>query len=242
VVVVLPTFNEAENVKWLIPEILDVLEGAGWRSLILVVDDNSPDGTADVAEELGRARGGVEVFRRPGKLGLGSAYIDGFRLALERHAWTEYICEMDADGSHPPETLLEMLELADREGVDVVVGSRYVPGGGWVEGSLRRIVSMGANLLARISTGMRIRDATSGFRVIRSSALRRILDKLTGFKSGYVFQVQLLYELHKAGCRIVEHPLRFLPRRSGESKLGAGEVLAYASWCMRIMLRRAASR
>jgi len=240
-VVVLPTFNEAENVRWLVPEVLDVLEGAGWRTLVLVVDDNSPDGTAMVAEEIARNKGGVEVLRRPGKLGIGSAYVDGFRRTLDRHGWAEYVCEMDADGSHPPKTLLEMLELAERDEVDVVIGSRYVPGGEWVEKSLKRIIiSRGANLLARIATGMKVRDATSGFRVIRASALRKIVDKLTELKSGYVFQVQLLYELYKSGCKIAEHPLRFMPRKAGESKLGGGEILAYASWCLKTMFGRAA--
>ncbi len=238
-VVVMPTFNEAGNVRWLVPRVLDVLEGAGWRVLVLIVDDNSPDGTAEVAEGIARSRGGVEVLRRPGKLGIGSAYVDGFRRVLEEHDWAEYVCEMDADGSHPPRTLLEMLEAAEESGADVVVGSRYIPGGEWVEKSLKRIIiSRGANLLARIATGMHVRDATSGFRVIRANALRKIMDKLTELKSGYVFQVQLLYELYRSGCRIIEYPLKFMPRRSGVSKLGGGEITAYASWCLKTMFRR----
>jgi len=239
VVVVMPTYNEVDNVRWLIPEVLDRLEGAGWRALVLVVDDNSPDGTAEAVEEIGLRRGGVEVLRRPGKLGIGSAYIDGFRRALEKHGWAGYLCEMDADGSHPPETLVRMLEFAEETGADVVVGSRYIEGGAWVEKSLKRIViSRGANLLARIATGVRIRDITSGFRVIRSEALKKIIGKLTELKSGYVFQVQLLYELHKSGCKIAEYPLRFMPRKSGESKLGGREIRSYASWCFKIMARR----
>lgn len=238
-VVVIPTYNEAENVRWLVPEVLDLLEGAGWRAVVLVVDDSSPDGTAEVVREMAAGRPGIDLLERPGKLGIGSAYIDGFRRALERHGWAEYVCEMDADGSHPPRTLLEMLEHAERSGADVVIGSRYVPGGGWVEGSAYRVlVSRGANLLARISTGVGVRDATSGFRVIRSSALRRIVGKLTELESGYVFQVQLLHLLHEAGCRIEEYPLQFLPRRSGESKLGGREISRYASWCFRMLARR----
>ncbi|RLG07995.1 MAG: hypothetical protein DRN59_00045 [Thaumarchaeota archaeon] len=239
VVIVMPTYNEAENIRWLLPEILDLLKDAGWRALVLVVDDNSPDGTAEVAEEIAAKRGGVEVLKRSGKLGIGSAYIDGFKRALERHGWAEYICEMDADGSHPPKTLLEMLEYAEARGVDVVIGSRYISGGCWVEGSFRRVlISRGANLLARISTGVRVRDATSGFRVIRAEALRRIIDRLSELKSGYVFQVQLLHLLHSAGCRIEEYPLRFMPRRAGESKLGGGEIAAYASWCLKTLIHR----
>ncbi|RLG04161.1 MAG: polyprenol monophosphomannose synthase [Thaumarchaeota archaeon] len=235
----MPTYNEADNVRWLVPRVLDLLEEAGWRCMVIVVDDNSPDGTAEEAERIAEQRGGVDVIRRPGKLGIGSAYIDGFRRALEKHGWAEYICEMDADGSHPPETLLEMLEHAERGGADVVVGSRYIEGGCWVEGSLKRVmISRGANLIARISTGLRVRDATSGFRVIRASALKRIIGELKELRSGYVFQVQLLYLLHKAGCRIEEHPLRFLPRRAGKSKLGKEEMLSYASWCLRTFAGR----
>ena len=238
-VIVIPTYNEAENVRWLIPRLLDVLEGSGWRASVLVVDDNSPDGTADVVRRLAASRSGIDLLQRPGKLGIGSAYIDGFKKALKDHNWAEYVCEMDADGSHPPETLLGMLEYAEKTGADVVIGSRYIPGGGWVEGSAYRIlVSRGANLLARISAGVRIRDATSGFRVIRARALRKIVDRLTELWSGYVFQVQLVYLLQEAGCRIEEYPLKFLPRRAGESKLGKDEVLRYASWCLKTLLRR----
>lgn len=242
-VVIIPTYNEAENVRWLIPAILDLLEGAGWRAAVLIVDDSSPDGTADVVRGIAASRPGVDLLERSGKLGIGSAYIDGFRRALERHDWAEYVCEMDADGSHPPETLLGMLEHAERSRADVVIGSRYVPGGGWVEGPIHRVmVSRGANLLARIATGVRIRDATSGFRVIRSSALQRIIDRLSALWSGYVFQVQLLYLLHEIGCRIEEYPLKFLPRRVGKSKLGGGEIARYASWCLKMMLRRVVRR
>jgi dolichol-phosphate mannosyltransferase len=242
-VVTVPTYNEAENIEWLIPAILGTLEGAGWKVVVLVVDDSSPDGTADVVRRMAASRPGIDLLQRPGKLGIGSAYIDGFRRALERHGWAEYVCEMDADGSHPPETLLGMLERAESSGADVVIGSRYVPGGGWVEGSIYRVlVSRGANLLAGISAGVRVRDATSGFRVIRSKALRKIIDRLTELWSGYVFQVQLLHLLHEAGCRIEEYPLRFLPRRAGKSKLGGGEITRYASWCLKTMLRRIRGR
>ena len=235
----MPTYNEADNVRWLVPRVLDLLEEAGWRCMVIVVDDSSPDGTAEVAERIAEQRGGVDVVRRPGKLGIGSAYIDGFRRALEKHGWAEYVCEMDADGSHPPETLLEMLEHAESSGADVVIGSRYVEGGCWEKGSPRRIlISRGANLLARVSTGIKVRDATSGFRVIRAASLRKIIDRLPQLRSGYVFQVQLLYMLQEAGCRIEEHPLRFLPRRAGESKLGKREILSYASWCLRTFVRR----
>ena len=240
VVVVIPTYMEAENVRWLLPRLLDSLEKAGWRALALIVDDSSPDGTAEVAEEIGSKRGGgVEVLKRPKKLGIGSAYIDGFRHALMRHPWAKYICEMDADGSHPPETLVKMLEYAERLGADVVVASRYIEGGGWVDGSLTRVlISRSANLLARISTGIKLSDLTSGFRAIRAESLRKVVDKLTELRSGYVFQVQLLYLLSRADCKIVEYPLKFMPRRSGESKLGKNEIISYAEWCIKTFFRR----
>lgn len=189
---------------------------------------------------MGERPGGVRVLRRPGKLGLGSAYRDGFQLALREMGWAEYVCEMDADGSHPPEVLPLMLSLAEREGADVVVASRYVEGGGWERGPLtRRIISRGANLLARLATGIGVSDLTSGFRAIRAEALRRIVDKLRELQSGYVFQVELLYHLHRLGAKIIEYPFTFKPRISGESKLGKGEIVSYARWCLRTFLGRA---
>lgn len=240
VVVVMPTYNEAENVRRVIPKVLEVLGRGGWHPMVLVVDDASPDGTAEAAEEIGRKTGTVRVLRRGGKMGLGSAYRDGFRLALREMGWAKYICEMDADGSHPPEVLAEMLGKAEETGADVVVGSRYVEGGGgWERGPLtRRIISRGANLLARIAAGMRVEDMTSGFRVIRAEALKRVVEELKELQSGYVFQVELLYLLHRSGAKIVEHPFTFKPRLSGESKLGKGEIVSYARWCLRTFLRR----
>ncbi len=237
VVVVMPTFNEAENVRWVLPRVLECL--GGWRRVVLVVDDSSPDGTAEVAERIGVEVGGVRVLRRPGKMGIGSAYRDGFMYALREFPWAEYICEMDADGSHPPEVLPEMVRVAE-EGFDVVVGSRYVGGGRWEEGSwLRELVSRGANLLARLSTGVAVRDMTSGFRVIRRKALESVMDELGELSSGYVFQVQLLYLLHRKGFRIAEYPFRFQRRLHGSSKLGKGEMPRFALWCLKTLLGRA---
>ncbi|MEM1776140.1 MAG: glycosyltransferase, partial [Nitrososphaerota archaeon] len=124
VVVVMPTYNEAENVEKIVPELLNILRNSGWTASILVVDDSSPDGTADIAEEIGRKIGGVIVLRRGGKLGLGSAYIDGFKYVIGNMPNVDYVCEMDADGSHPPEVLPKMLEIAEKEKYDLVIGSR----------------------------------------------------------------------------------------------------------------------
>ncbi len=239
VVIVMPTYNEAENIKTLIPTTLRILEDHGWSSLILVVDDSSPDGTAEVAEELGRTTRKVKVLKRAGKLGLGSAYIDGFKHVIDYMDNIVYVCEMDADGSHPPEILPDMLNLAEKGGYDVVIASRYIEGGKWEERSMiRRIISKGANLLGRLSTGVRARDLTSGYRVIRLDILKRIVTSLSELHSGYVFQVELIYLLHKAGAKITEYPLIFKPRIHGESKLGGKEILSFASWCLKNMFRR----
>lgn len=239
VVVVMPTYNEAENIKMLIPTTLRILEEHGWSSLVLVVDDSSPDGTAEVAEEIGKMTGKVKVLKRPGKLGLGSAYIDGFKHVIENMDNVVYVCEMDADGSHPPEILPDMLSLAEKGRYDVVIASRYIRGGRWEEKSMvRRIISRGANILGRISTGVRANDLTSGYRVIRLDMLKRIVSRLSELHSGYVFQVELIYLLHKTGAKITEYPLIFKPRIHGESKLGRKEIISFASWCLKNMFRR----
>ncbi len=236
VVVVMPTFNEAENVGWVLPRVLEYL--GAWRRVVLVVDDSSPDGTAEVAERIGAELGGVRVLRRPGKMGLGSAYKDGFKYALREFPWAEYICEMDADGSHPPEVLPEMVRVAEK-GFDMVVGSRYVDGGRWEGGSwLREFISRGANLLARVSTGVKVSDMTSGFRVIRRNALESIVDELNELSSGYVFQVQLLYLIHRRGFRVTEHPFKFRRRLHGYSKLGKSEMPRFAFWCLKTLAGR----
>lgn len=239
VVIVMPTYNEAENIKVLIPDTLHILEESECNSFILVVDDSSPDGTAEVAEEIGRVTGKVKVLKRPGKLGIGSAYIEGFKHVIENMDNVKYVCEMDADGSHPPEILPNMIALAEEEGYDVVIASRYIEGGKWEEGSfIRRIISKSANLLARISTGVSANDLTSGFRVIRLDILKRVVNNLSELQSGYVFQVELIYLLHKAGAKIREYPLIFKPRIYGVSKLGRGEVLSFALWCLKNTFKR----
>ncbi|MEM0079490.1 MAG: polyprenol monophosphomannose synthase [Nitrososphaerota archaeon] len=242
VVVVMPTYNEAENVEKIVPELLNILRNSGWTASILVVDDSSPDGTADIAEEIGRKIGGVIVLRRGEKLGLGSAYIDGFKYVIGNMPNVDYVCEMDADGSHPPEVLPKMLEIAEKEKYDLVIGSRYVEGGRWSEKSIYRIiVSKTANILGRISTGMKIKDMTSGYRVIRKSILEKIIDKLTELHSGYVFQVQLLYLLYKTGARIHEYPFTFMPRIYGKTKLGYREIFSYFKWCLKTFMERIVS-
>ena len=228
-IIVLPTYNEVGNLEPFTKAILALEPPVS----ILVVDDNSPDGTGELADRLQAAASGrVHVLHRAKKEGLGTAYIAGFRRALELGA--ERIFQMDADFSHPVEAIPRMVQLS-RE-YDVVIGSRYVAGGGvdsrWHP--LRRSLSRVGNVYARWVTGLRIRDTTSGFRCFRASALQQL--PLAGIRSqGYVFQIELLLACQLAGCRIVETPIFFRERRVGESKMDlpiAWEAL-WRVWRMR---------
>jgi dolichol-phosphate mannosyltransferase len=214
---IIPTYNERENLPRLIPGLLGRVPGLE----VLVVDDGSPDGTADVAGELAEATGRVRVLRQAGKMGLGSAYVSGFGYALE-HGY-DYVIQMDADLSHRPEDLPCLLEAA-REGASVVIGSRYVPGGRVEDWStVRRLVSKGGNLYARNLLGLPIRDCTSGFKCFRREALEST--DFTNLKSnGYGFQVEMNYLCHHAGLRIVEVPIVFPDRTAGRSKMSLGIV------------------
>lgn len=212
--IVIPTYNEAENLPALARALWD-LPLPGTR--LLIVDDGSPDGTGEVAEDLAREHPGqLSVIHRPGKLGLGSAYITGFRAALD--AGAEAIGQMDADFSHSPHYLpgfLDMLELSD-----VVLGSRYVPGGSvdqrWSAG--RRLLSSFGNTYARVILGLKVRDATGGFRVWRRETLLGMpLDRIRS--NGYVFQVEMGYVAQRLGYEVAEAPIYFEDRRIGQSKM-----------------------
>ena len=236
VAVVIPTYNEAENIGTVLESVFASTSDSSMDVWVIVVDDNSPDGTADVAESFKEKYGKVIIIRRPQKLGLGSAYKDGFTLALEKLK-VEYIAEMDADGSHPPEKLPIMLDFLVKKHADCVIASRYMEGGGWGWESLSRtIVSKGANLLARLATGVKLKDLTSGYRIYRADVLRRV--KLKDLDPGYVFQVQIIYELAKNGFKIVECPFIFMPRLRGKSKLGIAEFWRFFKWCIKTMLAR----
>lgn len=209
--VVLPTYNEAENVV----EALRRARAAVAEAEILVVDDNSPDGTADLAEELGRELGGVHVLRRPGKSGIGNAYRAGFRWGLER-GYDAFV-EMDADLSHDPGELPSL--LTGLSGANVVIGSRYVPGGSipnWARH--RRLLSQAGNLYAAALLGMRVKDLTSGFRAYDAATLRDLdLDRIRA--DGYGFQIEMAFRAHRRGRRVVEVPIRFVDRVEGQSKM-----------------------
>jgi dolichol-phosphate mannosyltransferase len=224
--VVLPTYQEAENIG----QVLRLLRGAVPAADVLVVDDSSPDGTADLAEAVGRDLGAVSVLRRAGKAGLGSAYRAGFRHALEQGY--EVCVEMDSDLSHDPASLPALLSAVD-EGADLAIGSRYVPGGSIPDWSLhRRLLSRWGNRYAAVVLGLTVQDATSGFRAYRATALARI-DLGTVRADGYGFQIEMAYRVASDGGRIVEMPIAFTDRVRGTSKMSGRivvEALVLVTW------------
>lgn len=231
--VIVPTYNERENLPRLVSELLTIP-----HLRILVVDDGSPDGTGDVADELSRSSlGRVSVLRRTGKRGLGVAYIDGMRMALQGDA--DVICQMDADLSHQPGDLVRM--LAAIEDADIVIGSRYVPGGRIVNWPMRRkLLSAAANRYIRVLCGMPVNDCTSGFRCWQRHTLAAIpLDRIT--TEGYAFLVELLYEGVRRRSAITEVPITFIERRHGASKLRARVLLESAILPWQIAFSRPAA-
>jgi dolichol-phosphate mannosyltransferase len=215
--VIVPTYNERENLPRLVPAILG--QGEGFE--VLVVDDNSPDGTGAVADDLAVADPRVHVLHRDGKRGLGTAYVTGFKWALE-HGF-DYVFEMDADFSHDPDDLPRLLEAARRG--DCAVGSRWVPGGGTENWSLlRTAISRGGSLYAKLILGVPINDLTSGFKCFAAYVLRHLdLDSI--HSNGYAFQVEVNYRCHRSGFQIVEVPIKFVDRRVGKSKMSSWIVV-----------------
>jgi dolichol-phosphate mannosyltransferase len=208
----IPTYNERDNLAPLCTQIHDSLPAAD----ILVIDDNSPDGTGQLADELAAKHPYIQVLHRAGKLGLGSAYIAGFRHALA-HGY-EYVFEMDADFSHDPCYLPSLLGAAE-DGADVVIGSRRVPGGGTENWGLgRQLISAGGSLYARTILGLPVRDLTSGFKCFRRQVLEAI-DLSSVRSNGYSFQIELTYRAIQHGFRVVEVPIVFVDRRAGQSKM-----------------------
>ena len=215
--IVIPTYNEVDNVRAIAKDFLAALPGAE----LLFVDDNSPDGTGTLLEEIAANEPRIHVMHRAGKLVLGTAYVEGFGWGLARGY--EYLFEMDADGSHDPKYLRGMLALAE-DGADLVVGSRYVPGGGTENWGLgRKIISRGGSLYARTILGVDVRDVTAGFVCWRRGALEAI-DLATITSNGYSFQIEMKYRAIKKGLRIVETPIMFVDRRVGQSKMSRAIV------------------
>jgi dolichol-phosphate mannosyltransferase len=211
--VILPTYDEAENVGPIAAAILDSLPGA----TLLVVDDGSPDGTGELADALAAADPRVRVRHRPAKQGLGRAYLDGFRIALDGGA--ERIVQMDADFSHDPAVLPTLLAPLERGDADLVIGSRYTSGGGVVDWGIgRRLISRGGSLFARVVLSLPANDLTGGFKAWRAPTLAAI--PFDGVHAGgYVFQIEMTFRANRAGARIYEVPITFRDRRVGQSKM-----------------------
>ena len=215
---IVPTYNERDNVERVADEFLAALPGSD----LLFVDDNSPDGTGEVIDRIASGDPRVHVLHRSGKLGLGTAYLEGFRWALARDY--QFIVEMDADFSHDPRYLPRMIELAGA-GADVVVGSRYVTGGGTINWGLgRQLISRAGGRYARTVLGVDLRDLTSGYVLYRREALERI-DLGVVQSNGYSFQIEMKYRAHRAGLRLAELPIVFEDRRVGQSKMSRAIVL-----------------
>lgn len=216
VAVLIPTYNERDNLPLIVERVRESVPAAD----VVVLDDNSPDGTGEVADAMAAADPQVTVIHRQGKEGLGAAYLAGFRWALERGY--DAIVEMDADGSHRPEHLSHMLDVA--ADADLVIGSRYVRGGKIVNWPAdRKAISMAGNMYIKLVLGMPVNDATAGYRVYRAETLRTIgLDEVQS--AGYVFQTDLTVRTVRAGLRVVEVPITFVEREIGDSKMD-GDVV-----------------
>ena len=221
VLVIIPTYNEAENIEIVVERVRRAVPEAD----ILIADDASPDGTGEIADRLAAADDHVHVMHRAGKQGLGRAYLAAFAWAHERSY--DAVVEMDADGSHQPEDLPRLLDaLAD---ADVVIGSRWVKGGTVVNWPVHRLLlSRGANLYTRIAIGMPIKDATAGFRVYRMAALSK-MELETVASQGYCFQIDMALRAYRSGFRIVEVPITFVERERGASKMSSA-VMREALW------------
>jgi dolichol-phosphate mannosyltransferase len=224
---ILPTYNEAENIEAIVTVAGDVLAASNDRVYkILIVDDGSPDGTGEIGDRLAAEHEQVEVLHRTEKNGIGPAYLAGFRYALDHGA--AYVMEMDSDFSHDPADLARLLE-AVRSGADLALGSRYVPGGGVSDwGLLRRVVSEGGSTYARWVLGLRVKDLTGGFKCFKREVLEAIhFDSVRS--QGYAFQVELTYRAVKAGFKVVEVPIVFKDRELGQSKM-SWRIAAEAMW------------
>jgi dolichol-phosphate mannosyltransferase len=228
----LPTYNERENLEAMVSALGEVLR-EGDR--VLVIDDASPDGTGELADRLAGEHEWVGVLHRAAKEGLGPAYLAGFRRALDDGA--ELVLEMDCDFSHNPRDVPRLIAAAE-DGADLVLGSRYVPGGSipsW--GPLRRFISLGGNIYAQVFLQSRIRDLTGGFKCFRRRVLETIpLDAIDS--KGYAFQIETTYRVRRAGFRVVEIPIAFTDREEGTSKMN-GAIVVEAIWKVPLIRLRA---
>jgi dolichol-phosphate mannosyltransferase len=222
---ILPTYDEADNIEAIVRAALEALAETRMPHTVLVVDDNSPDGTGRIAERLAEELAGVRVLHRAGKQGLGRAYLAGFAMALENGA--ELVMEMDADFSHDPADLPRLIAAAGA--ADLVLGSRYVPGGGVANwGPVRRALSWGGCAYARLLLGVPVRDLTGGFKCFHRRVLEAI-DLKQVHADGYGFQIELTYRAVRAGFSVAEVPILFRERRVGQSKMTA-RIALEAVW------------
>lgn len=219
---ILPTYNERDNIESIVARILEADE----RLSILVVDDGSPDGTGEIADAIAKRESRVTVLHRPGKLGLGSAYLRGFEIAIERGF--DYAFEFDADGSHPTNKLSACIDALDN-GADLVIGTRWMPGGKTENWPVyRQFISRGASLYSRIMLRSKLRDLTAGFRGYRTTALQE--SNLHEVKSaGYCFQIETAWLFERLGYHVVEVPIMFVERQVGVSKMSVG-IIIEALW------------
>ncbi len=226
--IIIPTYNEAENIPRLLPAVLSQAPNVD----VLVVDDNSPDGTAGLVRDMMSADSRIHLLERPGKMGLGTAYVKGFKFAIE-HGY-DFIFEMDADFSHSPKEIPNFLKKIQE--CDLVLGSRYIHGVRVLNWPMRRLLlSFSANVYTQIITGIPVRDATGGFKCFRRAVLEAIdLDRVKS--NGYAFQIEMSFKVWKKGFRIAEIPIIFLDRRSGVSKMSRKIVYEaiFMLWTLRL--------
>lgn len=229
--VIIPTYNERENVEAMVSAISSLEE----KFDILIVDDNSPDGTGGLVKQLQKSYGNLHLLEKPGKMGLGAAYLTGFEWAIKNNY--DYIFEMDADFSHDPRDLVRLFKACRDEGADLAIGSRYISGVNVVNWPLSRVLmSYFASIYVRVITGMKIKDTTAGFKCYRLNTLRNIL-RYSIRSVGYCFQIEMKFIAWKLGFRIVEVPIVFTDRRLGASKMSGG-IFNEAFWgVIRMKLR-----
>lgn len=234
ITIVIPTYNEKENISRLIPAIFDIFKVNKINGNIVVVDDNSPDGTAGVVRELMK-KYNIDIIERKGKMGLGSAYIVGFRKALKEGS--DIIFEMDADFSHNPKYIPDFVNKIN-EGYDLIIGSRYIKGGAvknW--GPKRIMVSKGGNFIARTLTGLKTNDVTAGYRAYRKEIFKKLdLDRIRS--SGYDFQIEMVFRTSRKGFKVTEIPITFVDRHVGSSKLARKDIIKFFVLCVILFFER----